>query len=397
MSRRLPMGQQQYLRVDVHTHILPESWTDMKSKCGYGGWVQLRSCPGSHGKRASMFRDDGTPFRDVEDNLWSLETRIRDCDRIGIDVHVLSTVPVMFSYWAKKEDCLFLCEELNNHISKCVSNYPDRFVGLGTIPMQSSELAIQELRRCKYELGLAGIQIGSHIETNRYLGAPINSDQDLTLSDSCLFAIFKECEALDMAVFVHPWDMMGSRLMKNYFLPWLVGMPAESSLAICSMIFGGIFQRLPLLRVLFAHGGGSFPFTLGRIQHGFDVRPDLCAKDCSISPKAHLGKFWADSLVHDKRSLDTIVSIYGENKVCLGSDYPFPLGEFTAESRGTEYCAGALIDSMGRKGVGDENGEEEEVGEGVKVWTDERKKKVLGSNACEWLGIDEKRFFMKRS
>ncbi|RYG48971.1 hypothetical protein EON67_07095 [archaeon] len=178
----------------------------------------------------------------------------------------------------------------------------------------------------------------------------------------------RAAEEIGAAIFVHPWDMMGSNLMKDYFLPWLVGMPAETSLAICSMMFSGLFERYPRLRVCFAHGGGSFPGTLARVQHGFDVRPDLCAKDCTRSPVEQCGSFWTDSLVHDPHALRDIVRIFGEDKVCLGTDYPFPLGEYTAESRGKEYAAGALIDSM--------------------EWAAGQKEKLLGSNACAWLNRD---------
>ena len=227
MTARPNPDAPRHLRVDVHTHILPESWPSLRDRYGYGGFVTLQhTCAG----KARMFRDDGTPFRDVEDNLWSLDRRIRDCDSVGVDVHVLSTVPVMFSYWAKPADCLDLCEMLNDHVARCVAENPSRFVGLGTLPMQSPELACAELRRCVQQLGLAGVQIGTHINT-------------WTLSEPKLFPVFKLAEELGACIFVHPWDMMGSELMKQYFLPWLVGMPAESSLAICSMMFGGVFER----------------------------------------------------------------------------------------------------------------------------------------------------------
>jgi aminocarboxymuconate-semialdehyde decarboxylase len=162
-----------------------------------------------------------------------------------------------------------------------------------------------------------------------------------------------------MAVFVHPWDMMAKEKMTKYWLPWLVGMPAESSLAICSMIFGGVFERLPKLRVAFAHGGGSFPATLARVQHGFEVRPDLCAIDNPIAPKEYMGKFWLDSLVHDPQMLEYIVGLVGENRVALGTDYPFPLGELQP---------GKLINGM--------------------PWSEERKGKLLHGAALEWLGMD---------
>lgn len=128
--------------------------------------------------------------------------------------------------------------------------------------MQAPELAIEELRRCVNDLGLAGVQIGSHVN-------------DWNLDAPELFPIFQEAEKLGACIFVHPWEMMGREKMTKYWLPWLVGMPAETTLAICSMIFGGIFEKLPKLKVCFAHGGGAFPFTIGRIEHGFNCRPDL--------------------------------------------------------------------------------------------------------------------------
>jgi aminocarboxymuconate-semialdehyde decarboxylase len=297
------------LSIDIHTHILPKDIPNFKKKFGYGGFIHL-----DHHKPccARMMMDDKF-FREIEDNCWSAEARITECDAQHINVQVLSTVPVMFSYWAKPQDCLDVSMFLNDHIAGIVGKYPKRFVGLGTVPMQAPEMAIKEVKRCK-DIGLKGIEIGSHVN-------------EWNLNDPNLFPIFQACEELDMAVFVHPWDMMSKSKMEKYWLPWLVGMPAETSLAICSMIFGGVFEKLPNLRVAFAHGGGSFPATISRIQHGFEVRPDLCAIDNNVAPKEYLGKFWLDSLVHDEANLQYIIDLIGSEKVALGSDYPFPLGE----------------------------------------------------------------------
>ena len=295
--------------VDIHTHILPEHIPNFREKFGYGGFITLDH----HKSCSARMMKDGEFFREVEDNCWSPEARMKECGHHHVDVQVLSTVPVMFSYWAKPKDTLEVAQFLNDHIAEICDRYPTRFVGLGTLPMQAPDLAIQELRRCK-EIGLKGVQIGTHIN-------------DWNLDAPELFPIFEACQDLDMAIFVHPWDMMAKEKMTKYWLPWLVGMPAESSLAICSMIFGGVFERLPKLRVAFAHGGGSFPATLARVQHGFDVRPDLCAVDNPIAPKEYMGKFWLDSLVHDPQMLEYIVGLVGENRVALGTDYPFPLGE----------------------------------------------------------------------
>ena len=297
------------LTIDIHTHILPKDIPNFKEKFGYGGFIHL-----DHHKPccARMMMDDKF-FREIESNCWSANTRMDECDGYNIDVHVLSTVPVMFAYWAKPKDCLEVAKFLNDHIAGIVNDFPKRFIGLGTLPMQDPKLAIQELERCK-KIGLKGIEIGSHVN-------------DWNLSEPQVFEVFRACQDLDMAVFVHPWDMMGKSNMEKYWLPWLVGMPAETSLAICSMIFGGVFERLPNLRVAFAHGGGSFPATISRIQHGFDVRPDLCAIDNDVPPKDYLGKFWLDSLVHDEAMLNYLISLVGSEKIALGTDYPFPLGE----------------------------------------------------------------------
>lgn len=333
------------LTIDIHTHILPENIPNFRERFGYGGFIRL-----DHHKPccARMMMDDKF-FREVEDNCWDAEARMKEGNHQHVDVQVLSTVPVMFSYWAKPQDTLEVAQFLNDHIADIVQRYPKRFVGLGTIPMQDPELAIKELERCK-SIGLKGIQIGSHIN-------------DWNLSDPNVFPIFEACQDLDMAVFVHPWDMMAKEKMEKYWLPWLVGMPAESSLAICSMIFGGVFERLPGLRVAFAHGGGSFPATIGRIEHGFNVRPDLCAVDNNVNPREYLGKFWIDSLVHDPAALDYIVNLIGADKIALGTDYPFPLGELEP---------GKLIHSM--------------------PFDEDIKAKLLHQSALTWLKEDKAKF-----
>lgn len=331
--------------IDIHTHILPEHIPNFRERFGYGGFISLDH----HKPCCARMMMDNKFFREVEDNCWDAEARMKDCDHHHVDVQVLSTVPVMFSYWAKPEHCLEVSKFLNDHIADIVGRYPKRFIGLGTIPMQDPDLAIAELERCK-AIGLAGVEIGSHVN-------------DMNLNHPMIFPILEACEALDMAVFVHPWDMMGKSKMERYWLPWLVGMPAETSLAICSLIFGGVLERLPKLRVAFAHGGGSFPATIGRIEHGFNVRPDLCAIDNNVNPKEYLGKFWIDSLVHDPTMLEYVVSLFGANRVALGTDYPFPLGELEP---------GKLIKES--------------------KFSDDIKGQLLHGAALEWIGLDKKNF-----
>ena len=254
------------MKIDLHTHILPHDWPDLDAKYGYTGFVRLdhyRPCC------ARMMIGDRF-FREIGDNAWDPRRRLEECDRAGVSVQVLSTVPVMFSYWAKPADGLDLSRRLNDHIAEVVRAHPVRFAGLGTIPLQDPELAARELERCMRELGLRGVEIGTHVDANPHVPNELRN-----LDDRSLDPVWQAAEEWGAAIFVHPWDMVGKERMPKYWLPWLVGMPAETSLAICSMMFGGVFDRFPRLRVAFAHGGGAFPFTIGRIEHGFNVRPDL--------------------------------------------------------------------------------------------------------------------------
>lgn len=326
--------------IDIHTHILPDTIPNFASQFGYGDFISLDH----HKSEYAMMMKGSTPFREIYCNCWDPNRRKIEMNSTHVTKQVLSTVPVMFSYWAKPKDGVIVSRFLNDHISEVVNENPDTFFGLGTLPMQDPEMAVEELDRCMNDLELQGIEIGSHINA-------------WNLNDEVLFPVFQRAEQLGAAIFVHPWDMMAMDSMRRYWLPWLVGMPAETSLAICSMIFGGVFARLPKLRVAFAHGGGSFPMTVGRIEHGFNVRPDLVAIDNNVNPKEYLGRFWLDSLVHDPIVLKYIVDLVGENRVCMGSDYPFPLGE---------HNPGELIRSM--------NLDESLVNN------------LLSKNALEWLG-----------
>jgi len=293
----------------MHTHILPEKLPNFAEKFGYGDFIHLlHHKPGT----ARMMKGDKF-FREIGENCWNPEVRIKEYAQFNTRFQVVCTIPVMFSYWAKPEDCLDLSMFLNDHIAGLVEEYPGNYIGLGTVPMQDVSLAIKELERIK-DLGFPGIQIGSNVNQEN-------------LSEPKYFEFFEACEKLDMAVMIHPWEMMGKELMEKYWLPWLVGMPAETARAAASLIFGGVFEKLPELRVCFSHAGGSFLPTIGRLEHGYNCRPDLVAIDNQVNPREYLGKFWVDSITHDPMMLEYVMKVVGSDKVCLGSDYPFPLGD----------------------------------------------------------------------
>lgn len=328
------------MRIDSHTHLIPEKMPDWSDRFGYGDFIRLVHHRSGF---ANMMKGDQF-FREIGENCWNPEVRIEEYRKHKTDVQVVSTIPVMFSYWARPKDTLELSKFLNDHLAEITVRHPKHYLALGTIPMQDTELAIQELQRCK-SIGMKGVQIGSNINGEN-------------LSESKFFPVFEACASLGMAVLIHPWNMMGESEMKKYWLPWLVGMPAETSRAICSLIFGGVLERLPTLRVNFAHAGGSFFGTLGRIRHGFVSRPDLVAIDNQIDPATYAGKFWVDCITHDPLSLEFILKFQGSKRVTLGSDYPFPLGDLEI---------GAFIEQMNL--------------------TDAEKENIFCHSTLEWLGI----------
>ena len=336
-------------KIDIHTHIMPEKIPNWFEKFGYGDFIHLEhTIANEHAGKpccANMMKGDKF-FREIESNCWEPKDRLMDMDATNVDIQVLSTIPVLFNYWAKPEHGLETSRFFNDHIAQCVDHYPNKFIGLGTVPLQDVDLSIREMERIVNELKMPGIEIGSNIN-------------QLNLSDKKFDPFWEAAQELDCSIFIHPWDMMGENDMMKYWLPWLVGMPAETSRAICSLIFGGVLARYPKLRIAFAHGGGSFPATIGRIEHGFAVRPDLCALDNTVNPREYLGKFWVDSLVHDKEAFGLLNTVIGSDKICCGSDYPFPLGE---------HRPGELIESLG---------------------LDEKtKEKMLVTNALDWLGMN---------
>jgi len=299
------------LKIDSHAHILPETWPSLKEKYGYGGFITLDHHATG---RARMMRDDGVFFREIEENCWSPEAILADMDAHNVDVMVLCTVPVLFSYWAKAEHTLDWATFLNDHLAGVVETYPTRFIGLGTLPMQDIELACQELRRVMGTLKMPGVQIGSNIN-------------GMNLDDRSLDPFWETAQELGAAIFIHPWEMLGAERTTRYFQQWLVGMPAETTLAATSMIFGGVFDRYPKLRVLFSHAGGSLPFTIGRMSHGYKARPDLCDVHHVHDPRTYLSKFWVDGITHDADAFRFLLSVVGSKRVAYGTDHPFPLGD----------------------------------------------------------------------
>jgi aminocarboxymuconate-semialdehyde decarboxylase len=333
------------LKIDIHSHILPSAWPDLADKYGDPRFPVMVNADGHY----RIYRGNKF-FREIWQNAFDPEFRKDECAKLGVDVQVISTVPVLFSYWAKPNQARELHRHLNTHTAEICRQYPRHYAGIGTVPLQSPRLAIEEMEHCVEQLGLQGVQIGSHVN-HWNLDAPE------------LFPFFEAAADLGAAILVHPWDMMGKESMPKYWLPWLVGMPAEQSRAACCLIFGGVLERLPSLRIAFAHGGGAFPFTLGRIEHGFRMRPDLVAVDNARGPREYLHQMYFDSCVHDPQALRYLLDVAGDDRVMLGTDYPFPLGE---------QQPGSGIDALKLE--------------------PRQRARVFHGAALEWLGLPQQRF-----
>ncbi|MDP4163461.1 MAG: amidohydrolase family protein, partial [Bacillota bacterium] len=230
------------MRVDFHTHIIPENFPDFATKYKNDKWPLLQptcSC-------GANIMIAGKVFREVTDQVWSPSKRISDMEKENVDLQVLSPIPVTFSYWAPTEEAVAMAKFQNDFIAETVAQNPTKFVGLGTVPLQNIESAIRELDRCVHELGLKGIEIGTNVNGKN-------------LDDESLTDFFAMCEKWNVPIFVHPWETLGRDRLSSHNLMYTVGMPSETALAAASLILGGVIEKFPSLKICFSHGGGSLP------------------------------------------------------------------------------------------------------------------------------------------
>ncbi|MEK4426320.1 amidohydrolase family protein [Solibacillus sp. FSL K6-1523] len=335
------------MRIDFHTHIYPEDLPDLAKKYGNDRWPILEN-------KCSCGADimvSGKVFRAVDAQVWDAEKRIEDMDRERVDMQVLSPVPVTFSYWAPVEQALELAVYQNDFIAQTVKQYPNRFIGLGTVPLQDAEVSVKELIRCK-EIGLAGIEIGTNVN-----GQNLDSDY--------LLPFFKVAEQYEMPLFVHPWETMAKDRTPEHNFMYTIGMPSETALAAASLLWSGVMEKCPNLKVCFAHGGGSFPYILPRLDQGWKVWPDI--RKTEHPPSYYTKNFYFDSLVYEPQNLQYLIDRFGVDKVIMGSDYPFLLREIDP---------GKVIDEYG-------------------ALSDEDRAAILGENVLSFLNIERSKIYGK--
>lgn len=296
--------------IDIHAHIFPKIPQADAAALDPVEAPWLKIINPEHG----MIMKGQKEFRPVDPVLWDADLRVADMDKRGLDVQIVSATPIMFGYELKAQKVADWAARMNDLALEYCVNHPQRLKALSQVPLQDTELACKEASRAK-AAGAVGVQIGNHV-----------ADRDL--DDEQIVEFLHHCAVNDIAVLVHPWDMMGGpNRMRKWMLPWLVAMPAETQLGILSLILSGAFERLPKsLRLCFAHGGGSFAFVLGRVDNAWKYR-DIVRQDCPNLPSSYTDRFSVDSAVFDHGSLRLLVDVMGSERVMLGSDYPYPLGE----------------------------------------------------------------------
>jgi aminocarboxymuconate-semialdehyde decarboxylase len=320
---------------DVHTHttLSPDTYEPLAKFSHYEHFVRIRA----HTTKpccSEMVNSKGEVRRVIQDDAYNGEVRIHTCDKHGVSVQVLSPTPMMIPDYVDNEaDASDICKILNDSNMAIAEKNPARFRAIGALPMMFADSAIKELERLK-SMGIHGVEINSNVN-------------DLELDDPRFFPIFEAAAEMGMAIFIHPWGGFmfptEERIKKRMSIslnwrPWLLGMALETGLAFDAMRSGGVHERLPHLRVLYAHGGGMFPTLLGRLEHGSYCRQDIFTDASKLDPFQTVKNcgVYTDTLTHNPWALDMLVNMLGANRVAMGSDYPYPLGEvdpFDAETK----------------------------------------------------------------
>lgn len=326
--------------IDIHSHFIPEKFIQMAREGAPSLQVKIeKDLSGNE----FMHHNQGYRYPLLK-GFFDPDHKIKDMDNAGIDMAVLSSAPPLFYYWVDGEIAQNVAALVNNGIKEMVDTYPDRFIGMGTVPMQNIDLAVSELKRCVNDLGFRSVQIGSNIEGKQ-------------LDDPQFLPFFKVCNDLGVLVYLHPYYVGAKGALSKYYLTNLIGNPLDSVVAVSSLIFGGVLEKCPDLKVCIAHGGGYFPYQFGRLEHGYMVRNEPKINGIK-PPRSYLNQLYFDSILFDSGALDYLVKFAGFDHVVMGTDYPFDMGETRPVN---------LIESM--------------------ECSLEKQKYILGENAAKLLGI----------
>jgi len=297
-----------HLVVDIHCHLgIPAA--DAIVQAHYPG-----PPPGINDFTSAKSTEvNRAQFMAIGRTLNTIEQRLEDMDRLGVDVQAISPSPGQYFYFTDPETGREAARAVNDGMAAAVARHPDRLVGMGTVPLQDVDMAIAEMKRCVRDLDLRGIEISSNVEGRDFHAEAFRP-------------FFAAAEKLGVLLFIHPLGFTHAHRMSEYYFNNLIGNPLESTLAVGHLIFGGVLDRYPGLRICVAHGGGYMPGYWGRMDHGWRARGD-CSEHCAHLPSSYLRRLWLDTLVFDQDQLDSLVRTHGADRLCLGTDYPFDMAE----------------------------------------------------------------------
>ncbi|MGH7013674.1 MAG: amidohydrolase family protein [Stellaceae bacterium] len=294
--------------VDIHCHVFtPEAAALVKDL------VRPQNDPYAFFQSAASKQTDTKQAAAIGPRLTSIEERLKAMDAEGIDIQAISTSPVQYYYWADGTLALRTARLINDNIAHICAANPERFVGLATVPMQVPEYAVRELTRAVRELGLKGVEICPHIEQEE-------------LSAERFRPFFAKAEELGAVIFMHPHGFPDGRRLGDHFFQNIVGNPLDTTVAIHHLIFGGVLEAYPRLKIVCAHGGGYLPAYAGRIDHAHAARPDARTR-IAAAPSSYLKKLYFDTIVFTHQQLAYLVEQYGADRILLGTDYPYDMGQ----------------------------------------------------------------------
>ncbi|MFJ6535115.1 amidohydrolase family protein [Paenarthrobacter sp. NPDC091711] len=313
-----PSATSHHPTVDVHAHVLIPALQQAVAENDPEGFAALQALEVRRNGPESM-ANSGLMIKERWPQLTDLNRRLADMDSQGVDVQLVSPSPSHFYYFAAEELSLTLARQANEAVRDYVNNAPERLNGLGLAPLQHPHLMVEALDHAVLECGLLGVEIGS------FAGTPGDPERTtVELSDPRLEPFWSRAEELGAIMFLHPFGCSLDERLDRFYLANTVSQPAENAVALSHVIFSGVLDRHPELKILAAHGGGYLPTTIGRSDHAWKVRPE--AQRCAEPPSSYLRKIFFDSLVHNPRELRSLVEASGPGQVLLGSDYPFDMG-----------------------------------------------------------------------
>ena len=296
--------------IDIHTHVVPETFPPYAGRNANVPWPSMADAHACH-KHVMI---SGKVYRTVSDGCWSTPRRIEDMGKMQVTRQAISPMPELLSYWLPLDDAKAMVRYLNDTIAAMIERAPERFVGLGAVPLQDVESAVDELHHCVQGLKFAGVEIASHVNGT-------------SIGDARFEPFFAEAEKMGAAVFVHALRPAGQDRIVGAFIEQAVCFPGDIGLAAASMITGGIAERHPKLRIAFSHGGGVMSILLPRLVHAWKNIPKA-RESLKESPAVAAKRFYYDQLVFDPAAVNFLLQTFGASQICVGTDYPFAMGDF---------------------------------------------------------------------